>query len=234
MIDITSTPKHPLIAASILSADFGRMAEECRDVLAKGVDLLHVDVMDGHFVHNLTMGHDMIRSLRKHLPDVYLDVHVMVQRPNEYLKSFAVAGANCFSFHLEVCKPLMEDGQEAQKLIEQIHDLGMHAGMVINPPTPPDGLAPYLSGLDLVLVMSVNPGKSGQRFIPSVLEKARWVKQRIRPQTRVEMDGGLNPTTTPGAVAAGVDMIVTASALFGATNREAVIRKLRESGSRAA
>jgi len=197
MLDITTPPTRPLVAASILSADFGRMAQECRDVLDRGADLLHIDVMDGHFAPNLTMGQDMIRGLRKHFPDTYLDVHLMVERPGDYVASFAEAGANLFTFHLEVVPPLRpltqdSDRPDADALIDSIHAAGMHAGMVINPPTPPDALAPFLDRLDLVLVMSVIPGKSGQKFMAEVLDKTRWIKQRIGENTRLEMDGGLN------------------------------------------
>ncbi len=230
MLDLKTPPTHPLVAASILSADFGRMAEECRDVLDHGADLLHVDVMDGHFVPNLTMGQDMIRGLRRHFPDVYLDVHLMVERPDDYVDSFAQAGANLFAFHLEVCREMRDNGVDARALIDRIHDTGMHAGMVINPPTPPDELEPYLDALDLVLVMSVNPGRSGQAFIPEVLDKTRWIKRRIGAGTRLEMDGGIKPTTAPDAVAAGADVLVTASALFGAADRSVVIEQFHRSG----
>lgn len=219
MLDLSAKPPHPLVAASILSADFGCIADECRDVLDKGADLLHVDVMDGHFAPNLTMGQDMIRGLRKHFPDTYLDVHLMVQRPGDYIASFAAAGANLFSFHLEA-------PGDAGETIRAIRDHGMAAGMVVNPLTPPEGLQVFLDKLDLVLVMSVVPGRSGQTFMPQVLDKARWINQRIGPQTRLEMDGGLNADTAPGAVDAGVDVLVTASALFGADDRAAVIGAL--------
>ena len=229
-MDITSPPPHPLVCASILSADFGAIARDCREVLALGGDMLHVDVMDGHFAANLTMGQDMLRGLRRHLPDVFLDVHLMVEHPSDYVESFAQAGADLFSFHLEVCKPLRDGGEDAGRLIKKIHAAGMAAGMAINPPTGPEGLEPYLSELELVLVMSVIPGRSGQKFIASVLDKARWLKERLGSGTRLEMDGGLNPTTAILAAEAGVDVMVTASALFGAEDRGEVIRKLHEAG----
>jgi len=210
------------------------MADDCRDVLDKGADLLHVDVMDGHFVPNLTMGQDMIRALRRHFPDTYLDVHLMVERPEQYVASFADAGASLLSFHVEVCQPLLHDGLVAMNLIEQIHDAGMDAGIVVNPPTDLDRFAvaaePLLDQVELVLVMSVNPGRSGQQFIPEVLDKARWLKPRLGVGTRLEMDGGLNRQTAPQAVAAGVDVLVTASGLFGAADRKAVIDALHGAG----
>lgn len=231
MLDITQPPEKPLIAASILSADFGAMAEDCKEVLGKGADLLHIDVMDGHFVPNLTMGADMIRGVRRHLPDTFLDVHLMVERPGDYVEPFAQAGANLFAFHLEVCQPMRPGGTDAGELIKRIRDAGMFPGMVVNPPTTmqqlEQGIGPYLKDLDLALVMSVNPGRSGQKFIPEVLEKTRWLKAHVSPGTRIEMDGGLNVETTPDAVAAGADVIVTASALFGSDDRAAVIAAMK-------
>ena len=230
MLDLTQPPSHPLVAASILSADFGTMADECRDVLDKGADLLHIDVMDGHFVGNLTMGQDMIAGIRRHCPDACLDVHLMVERPEDYIGSFAKAGANVFSFHLEVC----HDGGRttrptAESIAKQVRDSGMLAGMVINPPTRPDALGPLLDAglLDLALVMSVNPGRSGQSFMPEVLEKTRWLRDRAPASTRVEMDGGVNLNTVDQAVAAGADVLVTASALFGSDDRRAVIEAMQ-------
>lgn len=223
ILDLRTPPTHPLVAASILSADFGDMAADCRRVLDLGADLLHVDVMDGHFAPNLTMGVDMIKGVRRHLPSVNLDVHLMVEKPQDYVEAFAKAGASNFAFHVEVCNTVREGGIDGHALIKRIHELGMTAGIVVNPPTDVQTLKPYLDAVDLVLVMSVNPGFSGQSFMPEVLDKARWVKDRVGSNTRIEMDGGLSPKTAPLAVAAGVDTLVTASALFGADDPRAVI-----------
>lgn len=224
ILDLRTPPTHPLVAASILSADFGAMAADCQRILDLGADLLHVDVMDGHFAPNLTMGVDMIRGVRKHLPSVNLDVHLMVEDPGHYVEAYAKAGASNFAFHVEVCGTYRDGGIDGHALIEKIQSLGMTAGIVINPPTDVEVLGPYLDAVDLVLIMSVNPGFSGQSFMPEVLDKARWVKHRVDPNTRIEMDGGLNPDTAPLAVAAGVDTLVTASALFGADDPKAVIQ----------
>jgi ribulose-phosphate 3-epimerase len=223
VLDIRSKPARPLVAASILSADFGRMAEDCCDVIAAEADLLHVDVMDGHFAPNLTMGPGMVRGLRRHLPDAYIDVHLMVQHPDLFLEPFVEAGANLLSFHLERCAPHHPGGLDAAAAIDRIHALGADAGMVVNPDTPAAGLAPYQDHLQLVLVMSVNPGFSGQAFMPQVLPKARELSANLGAGTRLEMDGGLNLATAPRAVQAGVDILVSASALFGAADRKDVI-----------
>jgi ribulose-phosphate 3-epimerase len=223
MLDLKVVPRHPLVAASILSADFGRMAEDCRDVLSKGADLLHIDVMDGHFVPNLTMGGDMVKGVRMHLPDTFLDCHLMVTRPDMYVEQFAAAGANMFSFHVEVCRSFTPGGVDGFALIEAIHKAGMLAGIVVNPGTSVEHLQGYLGKVDNVLIMSVVPGKSGQAFMSEVLPKVRWAKARVGAQTRVEMDGGVSPKTVGACVAAGADLLVTASALFGASDRKSVI-----------
>ncbi|MEM1355966.1 MAG: ribulose-phosphate 3-epimerase [Planctomycetota bacterium] len=222
-LDLTAPLTRPLVDPSILSADFGHMARDAQRVLDLGADLLHFDVMDGHFAPNLTMGADMIRGVRRSLPNAFIDTHLMVERPQDYLEPFAKAGANHFSFHVEVCRPHRPEGIDGHTFIRQIHELGMTAGIVINPPTPVQHLKPYLDAVDLVLIMSVNPGFSGQAFMPEMLDKARWVSEVVNRHTRVQMDGGLDPETAPKAVAAGVDTIVAASAIFGSDDPKAVI-----------
>jgi len=217
-------PRLPLIAPSILSADFSRMGQECREVLESGGDVLHVDVMDGHFVPNLTMGPDMCKGIRHALPEAFLDVHLMVTNPAMFVKPFADAGVNHLTFHAEVVSP--EQGEE---LIETIHSLGLTAGVAVNPPTAVDAALPYLSTADLFLVMSVNPGFSGQAFLPEVLDKVRVLEHEVTPTQRIEIDGGVKPGNAQAILEAGCDVLVAASAVFGVptSSRAGVIRSLR-------
>ncbi len=205
------------------------MAAECRSVLEAGADLLHLDVMDGHFVPNLTMGPDMCIGVRKAFPDVLLDVHLMVTDPAQYIEPFAKSGASHLTFHIEVAPTK----GAIHELSARIRARGMTAGIAINPPTPLDRLTSALdpNDVDLVLVMSVNPGFSGQAFIDETLDKTRALRKLLGPGKRIQMDGGVKPANSSAVTEAGCDVLVAASAVFGVPNdrRAGVIKQLRGS-----
>ena len=213
-----------LVAPSILAADFARLAEDTGQSLEAGGDVLHVDVMDGHFVPNLTFGPALVGCLRKALPGAFLDVHLMVEDPAMFVGRFVEAGADHVSFHVE---PIGLDA--CVKLAERVRGLGATAGVTVNPPTPIEAVLPEVGAFDLVLVMSVNPGFGGQAFMPEVLEKVEKARALLKAGQRLEMDGGVSPATAGACRAAGCDVLVAGSAIYGlpADARAAAIERVR-------
>ncbi len=214
----------PVIAPSILSANFATLGAEVDAVLAAGADWVHFDVMDNHYVPNLTIGPLVCEALRKHGVTAPIDVHLMVEPVDRIVPDFARAGASLISFHPEASR-------HVHRTIQLIKAEGCQAGLVLNPATPVDVLDYVLEDLDLVLLMSVNPGFGGQAFIPSALEKLRRVRERIDASgkpVRLEIDGGVKPDNIGEIAAAGADTFVAGSAIFGQPDYAAVIARMRE------
>ncbi|MEH7882818.1 ribulose-phosphate 3-epimerase [Bacillus sp. JJ1609] len=211
------------IAPSILSADFARLGDEIKDVEQGGADYIHVDVMDGHFVPNITIGPLIVEAIRP-VTKLPLDVHLMIENPDQYIEAFAKAGADYITVHVEASRHL-------HRTIQLIKSTGVKAGVVINPATPVESLKHIIEDLDMVLLMSVNPGFGGQKFISSVLPKIRQVKEMadaVNPDLEIEVDGGVNEETAKLCVEAGATVLVAGSAVFNKEDRAAAIAQLKQ------
>lgn len=214
------------IAPSILSADFAMLGEAVRASERGGADLIHIDVMDGHFVPNITVGPLVVRALKRTI-DLPLDVHLMIQDPDRYIADFVQAGASMISVHVEVLPHL-------HRTLQYIHSFDVKAGVAINPSTPVGALEPVAADLDFVLVMSVNPGFGGQTFIPrseSKIQAVRALLDAAGNAAPIEVDGGIDPSNAARVVAAGAEILVAGNAIFGATDPAEATRALRRAAS---
>lgn len=212
-----------IVSPSILSANFSCLGADCRMVLDAGAKMLHYDVMDGHFVPNISFGVPVLKSLHKAMPDAFYDVHLMITHPQQYAEAFAKAGASLLNFHLEC-------DDDIQETIDAIKAQGCKVGMTIKPGTPVEELGYYLDQLDLVLVMSVEPGFGGQKFMPAAVEKIAAIRaeaQRRGLSTDIEVDGGIDAATAPLCAAAGANVLVAGSAVFGAKDPAAAMSAIR-------
>lgn len=209
-----------IICPSLLSCDLARMAQDAENVLSLGADWLHMDLMDGHFVPNLSFGPPVIASLRKALPNAYIDCHLMVTDPEKWVEPLRKGGASSMTFHLE------SNVEDPKALIQKIRDAGMDVGLVIKPGTDVSALFDYIDLVDLALIMTVEPGFSGQSFMEDMMPKVKTLRDRY-PQLNIQVDGGLSPKTIDAAASNGANVIVAASAIFGSDDRKAVIEALR-------
>ena len=215
------------IAPSILSADFARLADEVARVEGAGADQIHVDVMDGHFVPNITIGPPVVAALKR-VTALPLDVHLMIEEPDRYLEAFAKAGASIITVHAEAVTHL-------HRTLTRIRQLGVRAGVAVNPSTPVSHLREVMPEIDLILIMSVNPGFGGQSFIPRSLmkvEEARTLLAATGPRAAIEVDGGVALTTAPDLVEAGATMLVAGASIFGTPDAAAATRALRAAAGR--
>jgi len=224
---LSHAPPRILVAPSILSADFARLGDEVAELEAAGADWIHVDVMDGRFVPNLTIGPPVVKALRR-VTKLPLDVHLMIVEPERYIDDFASAGADTITIHVEACTHL-------HRALAQVRALGKRAGVTMNPSTSEESIRYVLDVVDQILVMSVNPGFGGQSFLRSVLPKVAAIRKMIDERgltIDLEIDGGITPETAPEAIAAGARVLVAGNAVFGEKDRAAAIASIRGTGTR--
>jgi ribulose-phosphate 3-epimerase len=210
--------KCPLITPSLLAADFGNLEREIRRVEQAGAQILHLDIMDGHFVPNLSVGVPVVAAVRR-ITELPLDVHLMLSEPQKYVKPFRKAGADLITVHIEVL-------DDPRPLLDEIRQLGAAAGLALNPPTPIEKLAPFIRDADILLTMSVMPGFGGQAFDPIALEKIAYIRKHAAPNTLISVDGGVNENTIADCARAGANLFVAGTAVFGTTDYAEQIRRL--------
>lgn len=213
-----------LIGPSILNADLSALADESHRLLNAGADYLHLDVMDGHFVPNLTIGHPVIKCLRKNIPKIYFDAHMMVSKPEQWIQEMADAGVNQYTFHIEAATTT----ENISEIIRKIKEANMKVGLGIKPKTDVNVLSEFINDIDVVLIMTVEPGFGGQKFMGDMMEKIHWLRKTYPQLLHIEVDGGVNMKTIQDCAQAGANMIVSGSALVDSKQQNKDIEQMRQ------